>query len=270
MADLVTTGMIGAIAYPVVQKILGPTAEYIGVELKGQVERGHRNLGRIFLKAQQKLGPRLEEPGGVPPRVLKGILQEGAFCEDELAAEYFGGVLASSRSSNLRDDRGAAMIGQVSRLSTYQLRTHYLVYKAIRELFLGRVEEMGTGRQGLELFVPYEAYLRAMDFSAAEGREWMSILQHCFNGLHGEALAAGASMGSRETLTKYPRRVGVTGDGIVLIPTLQGAELFLWAHGISGALPRQLLDPALVLDGGPAVPALIGASRSREESTETG
>src|SRR6266404_2227164 len=116
----------------VVEKLLGPTAEYIGVGLKNWTEKRVNNLARIFENAQKRLGGNLNDPGSVPPRVLKEILAEGSFCDDELSAEYFGGVLASSRSEIPRDDRGAAFARLVSRLTSYQIRTHFLLYAVIK------------------------------------------------------------------------------------------------------------------------------------------
>src|SRR6185503_17313077 len=80
-----------------VPKILGPTADYIGAGLRGYTERASANVRRIFENAGTKLGEELDKPGQVSPKVLKEILGEGCVAEDELAAEYFGGVLASSR-----------------------------------------------------------------------------------------------------------------------------------------------------------------------------
>jgi hypothetical protein len=34
----------------------------------------------------------------VPPRVLSGLLTDGSYRDDKVACEYFGGVLASSRT----------------------------------------------------------------------------------------------------------------------------------------------------------------------------
>src|SRR5688500_3074157 len=90
-----------------VPKILGPTADYLGGELRTYTEKGASNLRRIVTNAGEKLGDELNKPGQVSPKVLKNVLEEGYFSEDELAAEYFGGVLASSRTTNSRDDRGA-------------------------------------------------------------------------------------------------------------------------------------------------------------------
>jgi hypothetical protein len=98
-----------------VEKNLGPTAEYLGGGLRAWTEKRVQNVATIFNKAQEKLGPEIEKAGSVPPRVLKEVLDEGSFCDDELTAEYFGGILASSRTPSGRDDRGRHIC--VSRLS---------------------------------------------------------------------------------------------------------------------------------------------------------
>jgi hypothetical protein len=108
-------------------RILGPTADYVGNGIRSYTEKGAANLLRIFKKTEEILGKNLDEPGQVSPKVLKNILDEGYFSEDELSAEYFGGVLASSRTNNSRDDRGAAFVKLISRLSAYQLRAHHIL-----------------------------------------------------------------------------------------------------------------------------------------------
>jgi hypothetical protein len=116
----------------VVEKILGPTAEYLGLGMREWTEHRVENLGKVFENAKKKLGEKLDGPGAVPPKVLKGILEEGQFCDDELAAEYFGGVLASSKSEVGRDDRGAAFIALIGRLSSYQIRAHFFFTRLSR------------------------------------------------------------------------------------------------------------------------------------------
>src|ERR1700761_7877688 len=110
----------------IAEKILGPTADYIGEQLKEWTKKRVENTAKIFQNAEKKLGDKINESGQVSPKVLKGILEDGAWCEEELQVDYFGGVLASSRSGITRDDRGAYFTSLISRLTTYQLRTHYL------------------------------------------------------------------------------------------------------------------------------------------------
>ena len=52
----------------VVEKLLGPTAEYGGVGLKNWTERRVHNVSRIFEFAAKALGDRIDSPGAVHPR----------------------------------------------------------------------------------------------------------------------------------------------------------------------------------------------------------
>lgn len=64
------------------EKMLGPTADYIGEGVKSWTEKRVANVQRIFNIAARRLGTKIESDGAVPPRVLKGILDEGSFCDD--------------------------------------------------------------------------------------------------------------------------------------------------------------------------------------------
>ena len=146
----------------VVEKMLGPTADYLGDGIKYWTEKRVHNIGRIFEHARIKLGSKIDDEGSVHPKVLRGVLDDGSFCDDELAAEYFGGVLASSRSEVSRDDRGASFVALVSRLTTYQIRTHFFFYSLIKSIFDGDPLTVGNneGRQALRTYMPFDAYKR--------------------------------------------------------------------------------------------------------------
>jgi len=217
-----------------VEKMLGPTAEYIGVGIRNWTERRVNNVANIFVKAREKLGSRIEEPGAIPPRVLKEILDEGSFCDDPLTAEYFGGVLASSRSNVSRDDRGASWSSLVARLSTYQIRSHFLVYRAIYDRFRGQDFQFNMDdRKELTVFLPYSSYFRSMEFSKTEMSQIVSLLNHSFFGLTKEDLIETFVYGKGNDLKKLigsdlePPEEG----GIWVTPSALGVELFLWVHG---------------------------------------
>lgn len=109
MAELIAMGGAAVAAYlskDGVSKLLGPTAEYLGGELKDLVEKSQHNLASVFRRAEQKCGPKLEAEGIVNPRVMKHVYEEARFSENELLAEYFDGVLASARTKDGKDDRG--------------------------------------------------------------------------------------------------------------------------------------------------------------------
>ncbi len=158
------------IGAPLILKLLGPTADYLGEGVRSWTEKRVNNVRRIFTIAVRRLGNRIDEEGGVPPRALEGIVREGSFCEDEIAAEYFGGVLASSRSSMSRDDRGASFIALLSRLSVYQIRAHYVFYSIIKRLFEGKdlPVTLPQGRQGAEAYISLDVFVTAMGFDERE------------------------------------------------------------------------------------------------------
>jgi hypothetical protein len=235
MPEPITTVGLGAIAAYLgkdgLQKLLGPTADYLGQGLKDFTQKRAQNIGRIFQSAQAKLGDCIESPGEVPPKVLKAVLDEGSFSNDALAVEYFGGILASSRTEHGRDDRGARIAKILDSLSTYQLRTHYLVYSTIREIFRDRGLMLDMdGRPKMQIFVPFSGYFEAMDFSQAELKQAVQVLDHVFFGLASDSLIDNYWLyGPQEHMTKlFP---AAQDGGILCGPSVLGAELFLWAFG---------------------------------------
>ena len=239
-------------------RVLGPTADYLGGGIKNWTERGTNNLAAVFGNAARKLGDRLDDPGGVPPRVLKGILEEGQFAEDELTAEYLGGVLASSRTSSARDDRGTSLIALVGRLSTYALRTHYLMYAAARPHLMGSAANLGlqNTRKAEKFFLPYDALVPGLDLSGNEVSDLPGILNHAVHTLIREGLieddfAIAAAPRMRE---KYRKDLTA---GVVYALSPIGIELFCNAHGLRGNYLERFKDSTaplaidVVIDMGP-------------------
>lgn len=235
MPEPLTTVGLGAIAAYLgkdgLQKLLGPTADYLGQGLRDFTQKRVETIGQIFQKAESKLGEKVESPGEVPPKVLKAILDEGSFSNDGLAVEYLGGILASSRTEHGRDDRGARIAKIVDSLSTYQLRTHYLVYSTVRKLFAAKGLSMNMNdRPKMQIFIPFSGYFAAMDFSAAEIGKVNSLLSHIFFGLHGDNLLEGHwQYGDRDSIKSL--FAGANEGGIVCQPSSLGTEVFLWAFG---------------------------------------
>ena len=240
----------------ILNKILGPTADYIGTEAQGFVQKCNINLDNIFVSAKRKLGPRMEEPGQVNPRVLKHILDEGRFCEDDLLVEYYGGVLASSKTKNGRDDRGAVLAGTIKDLSAYQVRLHYLCYYLVNKLFKEKKVNIGTEFSHMKIYIPIEVFLAAMDFS--EGEDPGGILIHSINGLvKHDLLGSDCRYGSKQFLSSVYE--GAQSNGMVLEPSVHGAELFLWANGVKGASGHEISDGSFSV-GAPDITVIEGAA----------
>lgn len=221
----------------IIVKILGPTSEYVGNQIKEWTEKKVKNVSNIFQNSEKKLGDKINEPGEVPPKVLKGILEDGAWCEEELQVEYFGGVLASSRSGISRDDRGAYFTSLTSCLTTYQLRTHYLFYHSLKNNFNGQLMNIGHNedRRKMELFIPTRTYIIAMDFVKEEIPNIKNLIAHSIFGLQKEDLIGQSfCYGDVEYINKHFK--DATEPGIIFTPTNLGVELMMWAYGL-GQLP---------------------------------
>jgi len=218
-------------------KLLGPTAEYIGGELKNLVERCNANLNNVFRIALKKLGDRANESGAVSPRILKHVVDEGRFCEDPVMAEYLGGVLASSKSEVSRDDRGVTFLNLIGTLSSYQLRTHCLIYTAM--VRRGSPVHQDTSNwyesDSITLLVPESAYIAAMEYGDDESHD--DIAHHAFLGLETKGLS------ERGTAAVYPPKGHEIEEPFRFVwPTRYGFELFLWGLGLGRKKAESFFD----------------------------
>lgn len=225
-----------------VEKLLGPTADYVGSGLKNWAEKRVQNTSRIFGKAAEKLGDKINEPGLISPRVLKEVLDEGSYCDDELTAEYFGGVLASSRTGASRDDRAAPYLKLTSELSTYQIRFHYIFYMTLRNLFVGSDlrPNFNEDLERMWIFLPLSFLNVAMDFTEDELPK--DILLHCVTGLGRHGLTHDLYGGAAEHVSAMNKERGwpeVSEWGMCVGPTQNGIDYWLWAIG-AGATSRAL------------------------------
>jgi hypothetical protein len=212
-----------------IEKLLGPTAEYLGEGVKAWTARRFENTKRIFQIAVKRLGSDIDKKGTVPPKVLKSVLSDGSFCDDQLAAEYFGGVLASSRSGVSRDDRGAFFMTLLARMTSYHIRTHYIFYKSIKNLYDGTRISPSTklSRQQLRIYIPMDSFVQAMEFSDKEDPN--NLLAIAMFSLSSEALIDDEWVSG--DIHKQPNS-GLDKPGIVFGPSVLGTELFLWAFGL--------------------------------------
>jgi len=233
---IATVGLSAIAAYlsrDGITKILGPTAEYLGDELKEFTKKRINNIGSIFKNAEEKLGEKIDEYGVIPPKVLRTIINEGSYSEGEIAIEYFGGVLASSRTELSRDDRGVRISKLLDNLSSYQLRCHYLIYSSISNIFKGQKQSfrLPEERRKLEVFMPMNEFVSAMGLTQKE-YDNPQIFTHIFHGLSSDDLInSNWACGPQELLKTTSRSEKINQQGVVCTPTASGAELFLWGFG---------------------------------------
>lgn len=226
-------------------KLLGPTFGYLGQTGKSLVQRGIDNVARVLSHAVNRLGTRVNEPGAVPPRVLRVLIEQAAFSEDALVAEYLGGVLAASRTENLADDAGISIAALLASMSAIQIRTHYLLYKVARDLHAGRQGinvGVAEGRRALECFIPFSVIERALPLSRA------GQFDHALFGLGRLDLLEPVPWmyGDADAIRKHYAKA--EDGGLVFTPSALGIELFLWAHGHADRDIRDYLDPGLTFE----------------------
>ncbi|HDZ8843154.1 TPA: hypothetical protein RUX01_002645 [Aeromonas dhakensis] len=220
-------------------KVLGPTADYVGGEIQGLVEKCNINLDNIFIKASKKLGVRAEENGVVSPRVLKHVLDEGRFCDDELTAEYYAGVLAASKSKSKNDDRGVSFLKQLESMSSYQIRFHYIMYCSVRKAFKNTGLNPGIGGDcaKMELYFPFNTLCELM--RVEESSEGWDVITHSVLGLYKLGLIDDYKYGSQEHIMQSFSDAKC--PGFLVTPNLAGAELILWGAGLHGCTGHELL-----------------------------
>jgi hypothetical protein len=233
----------------ILKRLLGPVADEIGLEMAEWVRSRHENVESIVNSAERKLGSGIDVPGAIPLRVASKILGEGSYCSDRVMGEYLGGVLASSRTPDGRDDRGARWVSLITSLSSYEIRLHYLLYSSARNLYLtnGTSVNWGYAREWnvaeINVAVRVEDLEACMDFSNTEQPK--QVFPEAMFALNSEGLV---HMWEIMPNGQFPKK-RYNSDAQALItfqPTSWGIQLFMWAHGVGEQWPS-FSDPRIEL-----------------------
>ena len=268
MAEILGPGALVAVpAYWAPRRILGPTFDQIGIDLRDKYsDRRIENAQRMLEAMNRKAALNGSVTGSIPPRVASKILEDGSWCDAEVMSEYFGGILASSSSEDEMDDRGAAWASLVSRLSTRDVHLHYLCYQALRERFIGSTNvQLGIGQDRLnaQIYIPTLGILDAMDLEHSSVTFNRNVSESLISLQREDLVGDKYTVGTRE-LIKNEHNVNVPEEGLVFIPTVSGLQLFYWAHGFGHADINIILDPETSFDFEPAI-LLVAGSRSIRE-----
>jgi hypothetical protein len=220
------------------EKLLGPVFDEMGQALRERYsDRRKRNFERMGRNAEKKLGPAVDEPGEVSPRVALKVLEDGSLCDGEVMAEYFGGILAGSRTPNGDDDRGATWASLVSRLATADVHLHYLIYQAFRHLYLGQTTiDLANAaiRETHRIYIGASDIVEAMGIDPANG--WERVIVPAMSALVREGLVGGQYAYVAADILQQQFSIDTSEPGIIVPPSVPGLELFLWAFNY-GRLP---------------------------------
>lgn len=114
------------------EKILGPTFDQIGDDIQSLYVKG---IKLVTDRARKKI-VNLDDGARANLRVSRDVFFNGSFSDDEISAEYFGGVLAASRSLDGKDDKAIFYLDIIKSLSSTQLKLHYLIFSALNSVLL--------------------------------------------------------------------------------------------------------------------------------------
>lgn len=246
------SGDTNKIAPGLLQSVLGPPAKEFGEALGRIVAYKTQNFGRIIQKADARLKKR-KRAGIVNRRVAFALLEEGSLCDDELMAEYLGGLLAGSKSPDGRDDRAVTWTHTVTTLSSFQIRAHYLIYRelarylyrAARYLDLSYDSKMKTAIMCLDL-EEFETSLMALMVHCKDDPE--AILRHSMWGLTRSGLI--------NDTWYYGKSYAFKNEIVRVMPTGRGMELYGWLLGISDLVPKNFASRAFMLEIPTGIPHL--------------
>lgn len=125
------------------QKVFGPALTEMGEDLKKLYAKGRDKLvAAAYRKVKDP-----DDGKQANLRVTRDVLWNGAFTEDEVCAEYFGGILASSRSADGRDDDTIQFVDTIKSLSARQLRLHYVVYNCLNKELIAIGKPVNVGQE---------------------------------------------------------------------------------------------------------------------------
>jgi hypothetical protein len=137
-----------AIALPgewALKKVLGPTLDTLGSDINKVYQVGR---DKIIDSAKRKI-KNIEDGSSANLRVSRDVFWNGSFTDEAICAEYFGGILASSRSQDGKDDTGVFFVDIIKSLSSGQLKMHYLIYRSLNKILIvdKTKEKMNPGQE---------------------------------------------------------------------------------------------------------------------------
>ena len=250
-------------------RLVGPSFDSLGESLRKFVEDPKNSpatikIAEILSVALRRLGNKTNQPGHIPLRIASIILSEAVYLESDIATEYFGGVLASSRSRDGRDDRGVKIAKIVTTLSSYQLRAHYLMYSTLSKTFSSTEISFGMffGRERMGIRFSHKEFIEAMDMTEPEWKN-PQLWSHIFDGLRREYLLDESRYGFNEesNMPNVGKGSMPNDGGLTFLPTFLGAEVYLWAFGHSDKELDFLFSQDFEIEG---VPTFISSAQSIE------
>ena len=250
MVEPVTTlAIIGAgiASKETLKKILGPTADYIGGELKNLVEKCNINLGDVFQSSQNK---GIEnKKGAVPPRIVKQVIEDAAYCTNTLFKDYYGGLLCSSKTEDDEDDNMISYTSILKQLSQKQILTHFLIYSYLYKNIHSDIKSVTIEKERSKIQLIIDIGTLLYFIEDKDPMNWEITLNNTINSLirHG-LIEKFFQYGDQEHFDDALPNNNFQIERLALLvkPTVLGVELFLSATG-KNLNPNEFLNKELNL-----------------------
>jgi hypothetical protein len=120
-----------------------PAAEEFGLYLRDRVAIYRlTNLYKVILKSKKKIESRSKEiDHNISPKLIKCIVDEASWADDEIVQEMWAGLLSGAILSHEKKDESVIYTNQLKDLSVYEARLVDLIYSDYR---IGSVQEPVT------------------------------------------------------------------------------------------------------------------------------
>ncbi len=220
-------------------RVLGPAADVAGERLAASAKR-------IFERADKKISfHNIPTENRVSDSIVHQLAYDWIYNEEEIFAEYYGGVLASSKQG--QNDLGKSIGHTINRLSAYALRFHFIIYNVMRNTFLGKNINIDDDRYCslCHIFIKKTDMDRAMIFSKNDEKYISEIYSSCLTSLAREGLLYGQySYGQNLDINSV---FTMPEPGFVVGPSSPGASLLLWAAGYGLQPGKNIFSPDIEL-----------------------
>lgn len=219
MEIIESIGTVGGLAFAA-KKVLGPTLDKVGGDFATLYTKG-RDL------IVQKTFNKIEDPNDGQQanlRVAREVFWNGSFSDEAISAEYFGGILASSRSIDGKNDNDLYFVNIVKMLSSEELYLHYIIYNAFNKYFVDKKIRVNVG---LESDVTNRVlYFDTLKLCEITGIDFSKISTH-LNILYGEKLIGRYSYGPEIEETEVGNKMRAH---FSVAPTTMGVTLYAVSH----------------------------------------
>jgi hypothetical protein len=226
------------------ERLVGPGVDELSQQWASHLRQ--KNLQRLLKKSDARAQG--AAPGTVPPRLASQVFEAAQFADDELMAEYFSGVLSSSRDETGGNDAGVSWAALIARLSSDQIRLHYLIYSCIRPAAIARGVERVNKLHSEKVLIALTELLVGFQLSPNVVNRFADAIDGLMReGLIGDGYSYGPLQGVKEEYAKDMLLVAPFDRALRVGLSIHGMRLFVWGLGSGQIGIGEYINPTTVL-----------------------